>query len=771
MRKFDRYIDKLDKLLALYRANFNHFEDKPLSFVKLSNATAIKFTLEGIVSFGELVKLNAEKIFLLLDKKLAAFKKLFSSLNRYYGKIMFETEHSDWEHALCLLLDELKEKDEEFLKNQIPFDVVTSTRLKNALIKNKITTLKDLSKLSISDLLNIDQMGKKTFVDLSTVLEQVLHHDFDFKNQTTPIIEVVSSKNSLIEKLSSQTDDFLDQYIQVDPDYIRLFNVLSRCGIYRFRDIITVGTDIISMQKGCGRQTIKDLYIVVDNAIAEYKIHNSGTPSNLNRFLDTFKKKWSEDIDINSFSVDPGYEFLRVKLLKALEKAADIVLPRREAAVFKLRHCEQKSQTLEKIGNKLYITRERVRQIDVKASDKMRRTFINPSNLLSFEPVVEFYFTLLFVGEDKLVEFIYYLIQNDGFEGELIKKELIKSGIVSRESSLFKERTITPEPQLPKGAEAILKKIKGTKFIKTVFNYEGLKAFDDTEINTFKTDNPAPKKVVKLFSSMSANREYISVYGKPVVDGKNYDASVIIADKYVVLVNIFEKIDDLLSKDIIESESETRKYCKRNGIGCSYLLTNFRSLHTFRSTHSKPNVEALILNDLRNNKGVRWHNINFIVDQHKTTTNKVIGIGIRNGLCFDFNPLSVWYEDQMQYQQADLMREIEYINESSFDNEELMVIGAVYQIAHNYLKGDKELWFGTIRVYLQGYQGSHLYNECKGMKYFGAIKQSIKSTRLKAILNRFADLKVLKAKVNRNDKTYYILNENMVRLSKLQKVI
>ena len=61
------------------------------------------------------------------------------------------------------------------------------------------------------------------------------------------------------------------------------------------------------------------------------------------------------------------------KILSALEKAMDS-LTERERAVLEMRYGlnGEKPQTLEKIGSKMNVTRERIRQIEAKALRKLR---------------------------------------------------------------------------------------------------------------------------------------------------------------------------------------------------------------------------------------------------------------------------------------------------------------------------------------------------------------------------------------------------------------
>ena len=61
------------------------------------------------------------------------------------------------------------------------------------------------------------------------------------------------------------------------------------------------------------------------------------------------------------------------KILSALEKAMDS-LTERERAVLEMRYGlnGEKPQTLEEIGSKMNVTRERIRQIEAKALMKMR---------------------------------------------------------------------------------------------------------------------------------------------------------------------------------------------------------------------------------------------------------------------------------------------------------------------------------------------------------------------------------------------------------------
>jgi len=129
-------------------------------------------------------------------------------------------------------------------------------------------------------------------------------------------------------------------------------------------------------QKNGEKPTVKEIAVEMkldENTVGKY-LKLAESVASLNQYVDD-EKCDAELIDyLVDEEVDIENETINEQLKQEIDKVLDI-LPERERLILELRFGigTEEPMTLEQIGNMLGLTRERIRQIEIKALKKLRR--------------------------------------------------------------------------------------------------------------------------------------------------------------------------------------------------------------------------------------------------------------------------------------------------------------------------------------------------------------------------------------------------------------
>lgn len=259
-----------------------------------------------------------------------------------------------------------------------------SVRAKNVLIK-KVKSLEKFLDLNETQLFGLRNSGKKTVAELLR-FQDVLRLEIGLPSTTEKTADSVVSAQ-LIFSNSREEIDFYQ--FMCDMSGVRENNVLIKNQINTLEKFIKLNIASMRRLKNCGKKTITK-FINYQNAFLE--IVNSQSE---NKYSD------NKTIDISSLSLDIKKQFQKLigkkgrlidsnapyhTLMEWVSDLSSIMLKSEDAkTAFLLRYgmTGDPPQTLEEIGGKLGVTRERVRQI----LKKMERTAKGPHRGWRLKPL------------------------------------------------------------------------------------------------------------------------------------------------------------------------------------------------------------------------------------------------------------------------------------------------------------------------------------------------------------------------------------------------
>jgi hypothetical protein len=243
--------------------------------------------------------------------------------------------------------NENKEKFEMRMLDTTIDELNLPVRAYHVLKRNKLLTVRDIIEFGPYNIIGLRNAGKKT---IKAVLDRVLPYintenipsPHKYNSNLSGVVEtIVPSNYSTFEDLIKSTfnQDVLNTPVDEIDISIRAENVLKKSECNTIGDIINFGLKNLIMVRNAGRKTINE----IKNAIL-MSCKGEINKENLFNIIDT--------LNLISASVS----------LRDL----DIIKAR-------YGYKDGKCKTLEEIGSGIGITRERVRQIEVKAINRIRR--------------------------------------------------------------------------------------------------------------------------------------------------------------------------------------------------------------------------------------------------------------------------------------------------------------------------------------------------------------------------------------------------------------
>jgi DNA-directed RNA polymerase delta subunit len=222
-----------------------------------------------------------------------------------------------------------------------------SVRAYNVLKKKKLETVRDIIEFGPNNIINLRNAGKKTVEEILEAIKQFNQSDnilSPYEANPSPSVQLDQTRTEKVLSFEDLIKSKFDENLLSTPiDELdisaRALNGLKKAGLKTIGDILNFGLQNFMENRNIGRKTIEE----IKNAILVFQ---KGKTHNINEitFIDT----------ING-------------ILTSLSP--------RDLPVIKSRYGYEdgKRETLEQIGIRLGITRERVRQIQVKAINQIKR--------------------------------------------------------------------------------------------------------------------------------------------------------------------------------------------------------------------------------------------------------------------------------------------------------------------------------------------------------------------------------------------------------------
>lgn len=762
MTKLERATRKLGQTLLLFSQNSDTVDQTVLlSDLGFPDNVLNFFSLHNIKTLGDLMNCDVS----IFGNKTTFIYKINNTLKKYFNKT-HKKDCSDWRINLSIVLEELSKKDEGFLKEDIQFSLIDESRTIYLLKRMNIFKFEDFLNFKPVDFYGAPNVGKKTIVSLTTFLVISMNLKKEELSSSSEYAHkcYISMDEKILDELSKQSDDFLDSHFETSMMSVRLRNVLKDCNINTYRDLLNFGFHNFVSQPNVGKRTSRDLLTNISIAIK-----NKDSVGEHSVKISSFTKVVEIINKPQVFAFAPDYsksiqifEFVRTKLLKEIDNYTLRNFTKRQYDIFSRRYLAEPKETLESISESYKVTRERIRQISINLEKRIISTFASNLNCLENVEIANFYDDILFVGDDLVPLLISYLLKEEGILGDIFHK--ITSNIkhsASGETVALEDNTSVAKKDL----SFYIKKLSNCRFMLHVNYLSYLKEYDDNFIKSLNSDGKYSVALGKYFSSLRNNREYFELLGQTSFGDIRCDCVVVVAGTYIILVDYYDSLQSMLNEVSLDREKNLDDFCRRNGFGHASICKGDLSLKTLLETRVASSTKNEIISFLKSNSGKFFHAVDYISKEFKVTKNKVIGMALKENLYFTFDPLSIWTErkpDSSSINKDNLLA----INNLKLTEEEKDVLIAVVSLA-NLLKGtDKPIWFGSIRVYLSGFKGSYLYQQCKGMKGFGSIP-NVHSSKLKLVLNKFVDLGLLSEGSNKNEKTFYKLNYELYNASSL----
>lgn len=259
----------------------------------------------------------------------------------------------------------------DYLSNVSIDELDLSERSHNALVKNHTLTVGQLVLLSDERLLRIQSFGRKSLSDVHRALDEFLaahsaqlNHEASNADATSEpprgsacgtssggwAIPKESTFGESNQSDSSAADLLLAPVEMLDLS-TRARNVLARLRIHSIAELLAYPKRKMMFEENMGRKTLNE----IQSRLLAYLSSNPGTENSSAGTTTTTAPTGTKD-------------FVESVLSR---------LPERDRAVLKDRYglWDGIAETLQDIGGKLGVTRERIRQIEAKALKRLRRVY------------------------------------------------------------------------------------------------------------------------------------------------------------------------------------------------------------------------------------------------------------------------------------------------------------------------------------------------------------------------------------------------------------
>ena len=742
---------------------------KNLESLNLPSVIFMHLYQKQISTIEDLTSISFEELYEIFNKNNFYIKYFIIALSHSLFNIS-NTNNMYWYQYSDYVINRLSTLDDSFLEQLIPYIDFSDTRITVALRSRMIYTYKDLTMVTPIDLYEIEGIGPKSmtkFFDfiMSNIMDKKPAKK-DSVNEDSPTSNdrLLENPNILAikEMLSSFSEEKLNLKIMTTD--VRLFNCLARAKISTFNDLKAFGIEDLFRTKNFGKKTLETLVSIVEGVYSLTYVDNQ-TPSNYMQDFSNRLKEEAETYDFESNIVSNNdYSDLKIKLLECvLEECAQ--LDPRKYEIFKSRLLA--NETLEQVGNRYGVSRERIRQIETKVSKNLIASFCNPAYYQNSVSLQRFYKYLF--DENDFVSMMVHLIEPQ----DIISNILIKMCAINHAEKIsFYALKHNNQEDIKTALENAkfsqhFKELKRWPLYDAIRNLEDVQEIIPERINLL--DSHMPKNVdlydkIKNMLSKYKNMRFISYpyLGKDL----NAGGALVINEKIVILLIYVKDEDDLVSEKTIELDKNLKEFCKDIGYGYAICSSKSKSLNEFLIRKPDSIAEKKLNTALDNAYTKADHIVKNICFKYNLKKQDVISIGVNNGYVFKTNPLSIYRKDdpELLYEEQRAEENLETIKYRAYSPLEKKILNVLVVLTNNYVTKKNKIWIQTIRVFLSGTKASHLYQECKRLPYFGT-EPNIKTSEITSIMNAFVDLGIVNELKNDNGKPYYEINADIIAKS------
>lgn len=768
------YIPKYEKAIENISAQDN-LQKTSVDELELTAKIRLILYKNSLEFIGDFKDYTFVKLSSLLNHNIDDLKFLILSIDSLVTNKLSESSYKkgmDWYFYLVFTQRRIKDLDSEVYTSDIPYSYFSSGRTSELLIGEGIITYRDFAEFSPFSMYEIQGIGPKT---VYKICDYLISSISDVRRNTPKNInveEIAEEKSQIVVQkddpltltLKSMNDSLLD--MNISSSDVRLNNCLLSAGIHTYRDILNYGPENLFHIHGFGRRTFRMLTQVVrDLSSIDF---NGEDLSSLNNYYFEYISSLKDEALNYDFSSMPevqfSYESKRLELIDALLDKAS-VLTSRQRDIYRQRLATD--ITLEELGNKYGVSRERIRQIFSKVNKSMIASFTNSLEYLSSKPVQRFYEILC--NEKPLIPFFTFLVRYDDVISDILLRicklhhlEEISSYSAKQASNQSNKNSTYLSLEM----ENNFRELKRWPLFDAIRNVGDVREVIPERIQLLESGMPKNIELydcVRKLMSHYKNMRFIS-YPK-LNEELSADGAIVINEKVVVLLIQVESEDDLVSDNILSEDKKLMDYCKDVGYG--YLIFNGKNknLHSLVTRRIDPIVEIKLKTALQNASSTNQHQVSYICETYNLKKPDVLSIGLKDEYAFKTNPLRIYFKDDIDYVSFnDIDKKLAKIKYRSFSQFEIVVLHALVVLTEHYATRRNKLWFSTIRVFLTGTNTSHLYQQCKSLPYFGH-EPNVKNAELMSALNNFVDLELINEFKNNNSKSYYEINTELISKS------
>ena len=764
-------IIKLSRTFNRAKSCKDLIRDCDLECLKLTFEELDKLNLLNITNLNELINTNPEKLFDGVGGA-ATFNKINRNLSKFLSQQLYPSiDVSNPIERLDAILNRVSKLDEKTLIGPIPIYSRASIRLSNCLKRCPYQTLSDLINAKAENIIRIRNLGKKSVFELCDLLEELCDGDFGIIENS----EFVQSEVKILtvfDELKTMPDSFLDKEIDADPIYVRMLNVFRNANIKTYRHLMELGEEGLMQLPSFGKKTLKTTKTIIKDAILAEKNLGNGSDGQINfvkEIIEKIEQVFNENTDIHlAFSED--YRVLYNYLIELLYNG-DFGVTNRMMDIFKRRNNNQKIETLEEVALHYNLTRERIRQIESKTEKLIIAQFSSISHQNSNESIKDFYKKIFEYTDCKLLSCIFFLSSKKDIVSIIVKKCIINKLSPENKEFLLDKKHLESFYSIASKSDKIVNYFSEKDFYNCLNNADGMKEVDEEIINSLDSGIKSSNDINKFFYKIKIrDTNNVRLISFPLIDTLSCDIAIVIENKYVILVNLFKDITELIQPNTLAKYDRFLSYCKENGFGCAWCYGYLTSIFSLRNKQISRKKELEILTMLNERIPASFTEM---LRMARTNPEILSAVIIQNNFCyskkdgfiyrlsdFDLNSI-VDDEDQI----------ISNIKSSSFTEVQKIVFLAFLELEKNYIRPKKKnIYFSVLRVFLTGYEYSHLYEQCCNFEYFGSCKD-ITPSLLRTTLEWLEKLELIVSGITPHGKTYYYSNGKIISKSRILQIL
>ena len=777
--------EKIDSILysviEKYKKHFDVFGCIKIDSLPFSVLDKETLEQNGIFLIADLCNFDYSKI---TDKYYFRSRMYHISvvLNQYFYRTMFPDNCKiDFLTRLEKRISRISYFPGSYLSLSIGQSFSISVRLYNCLKNASIFKFSDLvdfySKYSI---MSIQNFGKKTAIELCEVLEDLillvqesvdpyelaLYSEEFNKGNNCDVSAKKAFNADIFELLAAQSDKFLSSPIDVDLSDVRLVNCLKRANIVTYGDLLNVTEEDLYKIPNMGKKTIKKLFKIVRD-----RISLDNDPSiiekdvNYDKVITRLKNGCKVVGSVSEISFKSFFRDVAAELMECLT-SCNCNLTTREKDVLIKRNSLDNPMTLEEVARCYNLTRERIRQIESKANKKIS-SYFSKINIKYEDDINNFYGLFLKVDSSDLAAFCFFLYSEENVLSRIVESSLI-SKLDDDAQKLFSLKNKDLFYFKAFNSDFAEMFSKESKFLKCVENSESMKDIDQALIDKMDSGIKADHDVYRFIQKIKIKpSKTYRIIPYPLIENYSCDFALVIEERLVILISLFEDVPHLICDESIKKYEAFKKYCLENGFGCAWCTPYIASIHSMITADLSPKRSQKILSIMLS-EGKDY----FIYSHFYRKCNysdEVIGSTlIQNRYKIKLNPSRVIInENSIEEFIESEIDEYDEIKSHQFTQVEKNVFLGFLELEKKYSRSErKKIYFGMLRVFLTGYQESHLYEKCKDYKYFG-VEKNIKPSELKNVINTLVKLDLIREGLSYYGKTYYSSNGKIISASRV----